>query len=124
MNTTHLLLMNPLHLLSCLFCIVFAGGRPVIKAEWPQPLQEVLQMGFDASPEKRPSMEFIFETLRSELCQARGGRTSKLGDSYILRNRSFDSVFNDEDDVLGNRPGRMGDKLRASFARIGRMATV
>ena len=95
-----------------------------MKAEWPEQLQEVMQKSFDVLPAKRPAMGSIFETLRSELCQAREGRTSKLGDSYILRSRSLDSVVNDEDDVLANRPRRIGDKLRESFVRIGRMATM
>jgi hypothetical protein len=77
-----------------------------------------LQMNFDISPDKRSSMKYIFETIRSELCQVRGGDNSRLRTSYLLRRRTVDSMVN-QDVSAETNPRRPGGKLRSSITKFG-----
>ena len=94
------------------------GGRQDIKEEWPSSIKELLQMNFDISPDKRSSMKYIFETIRSELCQVRGGDNSRLRTSYLLRRRTVDSMVN-QDVSAETNPRRPGGKLRSSITKFG-----
>lgn len=121
-----ILTMSTIHLPFCSFHTVLGGMRPDIKPEWPSELQQLLHTSFDASPAKRPTMVLVFDALRSALYQARGGHTSKLKKSHLLRSRSMESLMNCENEISGNRSINMniGNKLRESFARIGRRSTM
>ena len=102
---------------------VFSGERPKINTEWPSSIQDVLQMCFATSPNERPTIAFIFESIRSELCQARGGRTSRLRNSYLLRNRSLESVEDSEDYPPSTKTERIGNALRSSLTGWGRRSS-
>lgn len=104
---------------ACLFP-VFDGGRPDIKEEWPYSIKDILRMSFDASPDERPTMEFILESLRSELKWMRDGDDSKLRNSYLLRRRSMASLRQLNGVKKPSKARQIRSNLAASITKLGR----
>eukprot|EP00578_Thalassiosira_sp_NH16_P000499 CAMPEP_0181131906 /NCGR_PEP_ID=MMETSP1071-20121207/30708_1 /TAXON_ID=35127 /ORGANISM="Thalassiosira sp., Strain NH16" /LENGTH=162 /DNA_ID=CAMNT_0023218197 /DNA_START=73 /DNA_END=561 /DNA_ORIENTATION=- len=67
-------------------------GRPTIHESWPEPIKELLRMSFDVDIDTRPSMQFLFNTLRFQLLYLRDGDDTRLGNTFIKRRRSFASM--------------------------------
>ena len=67
-------------------------GRPTINEGWPEPIQELLRLSYDTDMDKRPSIQFHYNTLRFQLLQLRDGDDTRLDNSFIKRRRSFSSM--------------------------------
>ena len=100
--------------------IVVEGGRPEINPEWPYSIKDTLSMCFDALPQERPPMSFIFESIRSELVQLRGGDDSELRKSYLLRRRSLASMRQLPGVKRQSKARQMRSSLTASITKFGR----
>ena len=72
--------------------VVRQHGRPVIDEDWPAPIQGMLESSFDADTCKRPKMALWYNIIRETLVSLRGGDRKGLGDSFIGRRRSYDSM--------------------------------
>lgn len=104
--------------------LVFDGGRPDIKKDWSYSIKDILKMSFDASPDERPPMDFILESIRQELCHMRDGDDSKLRNSYLLRRRSMASMRQ----LPGVKKPSKARQIRSSFAasitKLGRQLSL
>lgn len=105
---------------SLLDATVVEGGRPEIYPEWPYSIRDTLSLCFDASPEERPPMSFVFESIRSELVQLRDGDDSKLRNSYLLRRRSLASMRQLPGVKRQSKARQMRSNLTASITKLGR----
>lgn len=79
-------------------------------------------MSFDASPEERPTMQVVFEIIRSTLSEMRNGDVSRLSDSYLLRRRTIASTRH----LVGIKPARrtpsaVVGELRASLSSLSKL---
>jgi len=99
---------------------VIEGGRPAIKEEWPDSIKDILKMSFDPSPDARPSMSFILDSIRSELTHMRDGDDSKLRNAFLLRRRSMASMRNLDGVKKQSRARRIRSNLSASINKFGR----
>lgn len=91
---------------------MYEDGRPEIDPEWSYETRDMLQMCFAVSPDERPTMEFMFESIRDELKIMRDGDDSKLRNTYLLRRRSMASMKN----LQGVKKQSKARKVRSSFA--------
>lgn len=100
------------------------GGRPDIKEEWPYSVKDILKMGFEASSDDRPPMDFILESIRQELCHMRDGDDAQLRTSYLLRRRSMTSMRNLNGVKKPSKARQIRSNLAASITKIGRQLSL
>ena len=103
---------------------MYEDGRPEIDPEWPYEIRDMLQMCFAVSPDKRPVMEFMFESIRDELKNMRDGDDSKLRNSYLLRRRSMASMKNLQGVKKQSRARKVRSNLASSINKIGQQIAV
>jgi len=74
--------------------VVGRGGRPELNSKWSEQIQESLTAAFDAEMGQRPrspTMKALYDMLRTELTEMRGGDDSQLRHSFLQRRRSTTS---------------------------------
>ena len=105
--------------------LVKRHGRPTINDSWPDPIKEVLESSFDPDPANRPSIQLHYNVIRFHLLNLRDGDASQLGDTFIKRRRSFESMrklleeTHIEEYSGGGGGGGEGQKSRATVAAYG-----